>query len=219
MQIKPSCSVIADGTVSESGRVVRWRAVTAGGFALVELLAVMAIIALLMAASSALFRATGSRAGEPAARLARCIELARAQAVANNQRVAIRFVRNDSGELVMRFLRSRVGQAAAQLKDFRRPERFADVVIAPGLACPRQASDAPESHALASEESLVITADGQVLLGSGTNGFPAAAAQMVPAIHLGVQPTRRGQVAAADRRDVAIVQIQCATGTARVLLP
>ena len=74
-------------------------------------------------------------------------------------------------------------------------------------------------HDLAPEESLVINTDGQVLLGTGTTGFPVAAGQLVPSIHLGIRPTRGGQVMAAEQSDVAIVQIQCATGTARVIQP
>jgi len=190
-----------------------------GGFSLIELLTVMAIISVLMAASGTLFRAVGSKASEPAARMARGIELARAQAVANNISVAIRFVRGDSGELVMRFMRQRPGQTAVQVKDFRRPERFAQIKLAPNLSCPRSAANPQESHALTAEESLVITADGQVMLGTGQSGFPVAGEQLLPAIHLGVQPTRAGQVIASERRDVAIVQIQCATGSARVLSP
>jgi prepilin-type N-terminal cleavage/methylation domain-containing protein len=192
-----------------------------GGFSLLELLVVMTIISLLMAASGALFRASGSRSVEPAARMARGIELARAQAVAYNRNVAIRFERidGDTHELVMRFLWSRPGQAADQVKEFRRPERFPEMVISPDIARSRQVAETLPSHELAPNEALVINADGQVLLGSGSTGFPEAADELVPSIRLGVQPTRGGRVVAAGRRDVAIVQVQCASGTARVVAP
>jgi prepilin-type N-terminal cleavage/methylation domain-containing protein len=201
-----------------------WR----GGFSLVEMLTVMAIISLLMAASNVLFRSPGSRAVEPAVRMARCIELARAQAVANNRSVAIRFDAQVVGsrEWVLRFLENRPGRSADQIKEFRRPERFQDIVIAKDIViAPRRGQadlPAPEPsamHDLAPAESLVINSDGQVLPGTGTTGFPVAAEQLVPIIQLGVQPTRAGKVVAADKRDVAIIQIQCATGTARVLQP
>ena len=217
---KPIDSGMARGTRSHCGRAGEgMHAFAAGGFSLVELLAVMAIISLMMAVSGVLFRAAGSRSSEPASRMARGIELARAQAVASNISVAIRFLHGDSGELVMRFLRKRPGQSADQVKEFRRPERFPEIRISSDLSCPRTAANPQESHALATTESLVITADGQVMLGTGIDGFPVAAEQLLPAIHLGVQPTRAGQVVAADRYDVAIVQIQCATGSARVLPP
>jgi prepilin-type N-terminal cleavage/methylation domain-containing protein len=193
-----------------------------GGFSLLELLVVMTIISLLMAASGALFRASGSRSVEPAARMAHGIELARAQAVAHNRNVAIRFERvdGDTHELVMRFLWMRPGQAADQVKEFRRAEHFPELAIAPDIARPQQqATETLPSHALAPAESLVITADGQVLLGTGTSGFPLAADELLPSIRLGVQPTRGGRAVAADRRDVSIVQVQCASGTARVTAP
>ena len=215
MHYPPICQTLECGSLADCPRAPAGRR----GFSLVELLSVMAIVSLLMAASSALFRTTGSRAGEPALRMARCIELARAQAVASSQRVAIRFQRNEGGELVMHFLRSRPGLAGGAAKELRRPERFADVVLAAGLTSPKLLANSQHSHPLAAEESLVITADGQVLLGTGARGFPEPAAQLLPSIHLGVQPTRRGQVVAAEQRDVAIVQIQCASGSARVLLP
>ena len=203
-----------------------------GGFTLVEMLTVISIMSLLMLASNALFRTPGSRALEPAVRIARAIELARAQAVANNRSVAIRFdvQAPASRECVLRFLEDRPGQSAGQIKEFRRPERFQDIVIAkdlviaprrgqPDLAPPAPVPDPSSLHDLAPGESLVINSDGQVLLGTGTTGFPVAAEPLVPLIQLGVQPTRAGQVVAAEQRDFAIVQIQCATGTARVMQP
>ena len=199
-----------------------------GGFTLVEMLVVMTIIMLLMAASSVLFRMPGSRANEPAARMSRCIDLARAQAVANNRSVAIRFDKQEVGsrELVMRFLENRPGKNGATTKEFRRPERFEDIVIAKDLVIePRSgqtevpAAEKQETHPLAAGESLVINSDGQVLLGTGESGFPEVADQLVPLIQLGVQPTRGGKVVAAAKKDIAIVQVQCASGSSRVIQP
>ena len=197
------------------------------GFSLVEMLVVMTIIMLLLAASGALFRSPGSRAGEPAARMARCFDLARAQAVANNRSVAIRFDKQEPGsrELMMRFVENRPGKNKATTKEFRRPERFEDIVIAKDVViAPRRGQAAVPAtatqsiHPLAPGESLVINSDGQVLIGTGESGFPVAADQLVPLIHLGVQPTRGGKVVAAEK-DVAIVQVQCATGSSRVIQP
>ncbi|MCX6875599.1 MAG: prepilin-type N-terminal cleavage/methylation domain-containing protein [Verrucomicrobia bacterium] len=191
-----------------------------GGFSLLEVLVVMTIMSLLMAASSALFHSSFSKSSEPAARLARGIELARAQAVAGNHSVAIRFEFLDEREMVMRFLRCNSGCGGqATVTELRRPERFLDITIAPGLARSRGAADPRSTHELAVNEALVITSDGQVLLGTGTRGFPEAAEQLVPVINLGVQPTHAGRVAPGVPHDVAIVQVQCATGTARVLPP
>ena len=201
---------------------VKWRR----GFSLIELLTVIAIMSVLLAlGAGALFSSAGSRTSEPALRMARCIELVRAQAVASNRSVAIRFEPPALGasELVMRFEEYWPGLTAGQTLEFRPPERFREITIAPGVViAPRGGQSPPTSaamHDLAPEESLVINTDGQVLLGTGTTGFPVAAGQLVPSIHLGIRPTRGGQVMAAEQSDVAIVQIQCATGTARVIQP
>jgi prepilin-type N-terminal cleavage/methylation domain-containing protein len=199
------------------------------GFSLVEMLVVMSIIVVLMGASNVLFRMPMSSAGEPAARMVRCIEMARAKAVASNRNVAIRFDAQAAGsrELVLRFLWARPGQTASTLKEleFRRAERFSNIVISKDVVIPDgketsgSAGGALSARHLAPGESLVITPDGQVLLGTGSSGFPVPADQLDPVINLGVQPTIAGRVVDSVRRDVAIVQIQCASGTARVIQP
>jgi len=193
------------------------------GFSLVELLTVMAIVSLLMAAANGLLGSTGSRSAEPAARIARGIEFARAQAVAKNRSVAIRFDWIDNRELAMRFLWSRPGQSSGQVAELRRSERLRDLLISPSLETRNQAagtsSGSPPSHHLAASESLVISADGQVFVGTRNRGFPVASDKLLPVIYVGVQPTRNGKVMPADKHDVAVVQVQCATGTARVMPP
>lgn len=195
----------------------------AGGFSLVEMLFVIAIMTVLMGAGNVLFHSPISKAAEPAARLARCIEMARAQAIATNRNVALRFdePQADKRELVLRFMWSRPGEtvAAGAKQEYRRPERFADMVIAKSSSLPGLSNGLPAAHDLAAGESLVITTDGQVLLGSGTTGFPVAADELQPLIHLGVQPTVAGKVVPSVANDVAIVQIQCASGTARIMQP
>ena len=220
-----------DSSLPQAGRTLRSLCMAGkNGFSLVEMLVVLAIITLLMAASNVLIRSPRSKAGEPAARLARCIEFARAQAVAGNRKVAVRFDPQPSGEreLVMRFLRSRPGEATdEEIREFRRPERFQDIRISKEVVIAsasngkgQSAADShQDSHALGEEESLVITPDGQVLLGKGGKGFPEAADQLEKVIRLGVQPTVGGRVVPALKRDVAIVQIQCASGTSRVIQP
>ena len=113
-----------------------------------------------------------------------------------------------------------------RIKEFRRPERFEDIVIAKDIViAPRRgqaavpATETQETHPLAPGESLVINSDGQVLIGTGESGFPVAADQLVPLIQLGVQPTRAGKVVASAKQDVAIVQVQCAAGSSRVIQP
>jgi len=210
------------------GRKLRWGSGCRGGFSLVEMLAVMTIIMLLMAASNVLFRSPGSRANEPAARMARCLDLARAQAVANNRSVAILFDKQEEGsrELVMRFVENRPGKKGTSTQEFRRPERFQDIMIAKDIViAPRRgqsavpATQTQEAHPLVPGESLVINSDGQVLVGTGESGFPVAADQLVPLIQLGIQPTRGGKVSATAKQDVAIVQVQCAAGSSRVIQP
>jgi hypothetical protein len=92
-------------------------------------------------------------------------------------------------------------------------------VIPDGKDPSGSAAGALAARHLAPGESLVITPDGQVLLGSGSSGFPVPSDQLDPVINLGVQPTIAGRVVDSVRRDVAIVQIQCASGTARVIQP
>lgn len=190
---------------------------------------VIAIIMILMGASNVLIRTPMSSAGEPAARMVRCIELARAKAVASNRNVALRFEPQtaDSRELVIRFLWARPGQTTFTLKEmeFRRAERFPNIVISKDVVIPDGINrSGGVDGALAARhfepgESLVMTPDGQILIGTGSSGFPVSADQLNPIINLGVQPTIAGRVVDSGRRDVAIVQIQCASGTARVIQP
>ena len=199
------------------------------GYSLMEMLVVIVIISMLLAASNVLFHSPASKAGEPAARIARCIELARAQAVATNRKIAIRFdqQRPGSRELVMRFLCSQPGRTATPgTREFRRPERFEDILISKDVVIPpnprHPASTVPDAlpaHFLTEGEALVITTDGQVLLGTGNEGFPVAADHLEPSIRLGIQAAIAGRVVAATSRDVAIVEVQSASGTSRVLQP
>jgi prepilin-type N-terminal cleavage/methylation domain-containing protein len=199
------------------------------GFSLVEMLVVIAIIVILMGASNVLIRTPMSSAGEPASRMVRCIEMARAKAVASNRNVALRFdpQTSDNREMVIRFLWARPGQTAFTLKEmeFRRAERFPNIVISKDVVIPDGMDGSggtggvlPARH-LEPGESLVMTPDGQILLGTGSSGFPVSSDQLEPIINLGVQPTIAGRVLTSARRDVAIVQIQCASGTARVIQP
>ena len=197
------------------------------GFSLVEVLTVMAIITLLMAAASGLLDSAVSKSGEPAARIARGVEFARAQAVARNRSVAIRFERPEDrvgrhtsgNEMVMRFLWKRTGQTTDQATELRHAERFNNIMISPEVVRTWLPEESLASHRLAADESLVVTADGQVFVGTGKQGFPEVSDELYPLIHVGVQPTREGRVVPSERRDVAIVQIQSATGTARVTQP
>lgn len=191
----------------------------ARGFSLVELLTVMAIFMVLMGLASGLLGYVGSRTAEPAARIARGLEFARAQAVARNRSVAVRFDWIDDRELAMRFLWSRPGQAAGEVAELRRPERLENLAITPNLRLRKPLPNTLPSHHLAADEALVFTADGQVFVGTGRRGFPLKADELKPLIYLGVQTTRNGKVVAADRHDVDMVEVQCATGTARVLPP
>lgn len=201
------------------------------GFSLVEMLVVIAIIFVLIGASNVLFRIPVSRAGEPATRMLRGIEMARAKAVASNRSVAIRFEKQAEGsrELVMRYLWARPGQTASKLKEleFRRAERFQDIMISKDVEIPngKNSSDPTAGslpvRQLEPGESLVMTPDGQMLHGkeSSGNAFPVPSDQLEPVIAIGIQPTIGGRVVDSVRRDVAIVQIQCASGTARVIQP
>lgn len=189
------------------------------GFSLVELLTVMAILMALMGLATGLLGYVGSRTAEPAGRIARGLEFARAQAVAGNRSVAVRFDRIDDRELAMRFLWSRPGQTAGEVAELRRAERLENLAITPHLRRRQPLPDTLPSHHLAADEALVFTADGQVFVGTGRRGFPLKADELKPLIYLGVQTTRNGKVVAADRYDVDVVEVQCATGTARVLPP
>jgi prepilin-type N-terminal cleavage/methylation domain-containing protein len=201
-----------------------WR--SARGFTLVEMMVVIAIMVILVSGSNVLFRQTMSKAVEPAGRIARCIEMARATATASNHLVAIRFDPPESGEreLVMRFFWMRPGQPDGdEVEEFRRPEKFKDLVISSDVKLPiadaGATPDALTAHNLAADESLVITTDGQVFVGTQGPGFPVPAAQLEAAINLGIQPTIGGRVVDSVKRDIAIVQIQCATGTTQIMQP
>lgn len=189
------------------------------GFSLVELLAVMVIVSLLLAAASGFLGSAAPRSTEPAATIAHGIEYARAQAVAKNRSVAIRFDWIDNRELAMRFLWTRPGQATTEVTELRRSERLMNIVISPKLAPRNGVPEVLPAHHLAADESLVVSPDGQVFVGTGSRGFPVATDELLPVIYVGVQPTRDGKVIPAEKRDVAIVQVQCATGTARVMPP
>ena len=210
---------MTSGRLKSGKRGRACRGGTRRGFSLVELLTVMAIVSLLMAAAGGLLGSSGSKSAEPAARIAGSIKFARAQAVAKNRSVAIRFERGDKREMTMRFLWLRAGQDTEQVLELRRPELFENIMISPEVPRAYLPAEQTASHRLAESESLVVTADGQVFVGTGAKGFPEASDELVPAIYLGIQPTRDGRVVSNSKRDVAIVQVQCATGTARVTKP
>lgn len=192
------------------------------GFSLVEMLVVIVIMILLMGAANVLMHSPVSRVAEPASRLARCIELARAQAVAGNRNVALRFDAPDAGgrERVLRFLAVRPGEPLASGRyEFRRPEKFADIRIAASSELSLKGEALPDAHDLGEKESLVVTPDGQVFVGTGSDGFPTASEEMVGYIQIGVQPTFGGKVRAASTRDFALIQIQCASGSVRMIQP
>jgi hypothetical protein len=94
-----------------------------------------------------------------------------------------------------------------------------NLAVTPHLRRRQPLPDTLPSHHLAVDEALVFTADGQVFVGTGRRGFPLKADELKPLIYIGVQTTRNGKVVAADRYDVDVVEVQCATGTARVLPP
>lgn len=197
------------------------------GFTLMELLAVIAIMLILLQAAAVLFRSPISKAAEPAARISRSIALARATAVASNSKVILRFGQETAGlngELVVRFYKIRTGLTAKEdLEEFRRAEHFPNIDLAelPGLTenSGGGASPGESPSFLALDESLVFTADGQVMRGTGETGVPATNEQLENGISIGVQPTVAGIVVKSVEEDVAMVKIQCATGTSRVIKP
>lgn len=191
------------------------------GFSLLEMLVVMAIMLILTASSSILFEAPVSKAGEPSARLARCIDMARATAIASNRTVALRFDPQPSGgqELVLRFLWVRPGVAPVGAPNqFRRPEYFNNIALSNSVAIQGRVVD-PEVHKLAAGESIVLTTDGQALLGTGKDGFPKAEDELRRGIELGIQATAGGKVRGRLEKDVAIVSIRSASGTAIAIQP
>ncbi len=192
------------------------------GFSLVEMLVVISIMMILMASSSVLLKSPVSKAGEPSARLARCIEMARATAVAANRTVVLRFETPVGRErdLTLRFYSYRPGLSSdAKPEQFRRAERFTDIRIASGIDLGTAAKKFTGTHELADGESIVLTTDGQTLIGTGTEGLPTVADDLVPMIDVGLQATVSGKVIDSVRRDVAIVRIQPASGTATALQP
>ncbi len=186
------------------------------------MLVVIAIMAIMMASANVLFRSPVSKAGEPSARLARCVELARSTAVASNRTVALRFEPRQSNQrdTVLRFLWKRPGAPpAAKLEEFRRPEKFTDVAIVTGIDLGK--GSAPTgTRELAPEESLLFTTDGQALIGTGSApAFPTPSDKLERSIDIGIQSTSGGKIISPLSRDVAIVRIQPASGTAIALQP
>lgn len=189
------------------------------GFSLAEVLVVITIMMMLMVVAAGVLRMPGSRSSEPAARIARAVEMARAQAVANDRTVVIRFERGEGRETAMRFYRFRPGQDKEQVREYRRPERFVDLAVPAQLEHKSLPDDPQRAHDLIEGEALVVNADGQVFVGTGDGPVPTAATRLMPLIHIGVQPTLAGRVVPVVKNDVALVQVQCATGTTRVVSP
>lgn len=191
------------------------------GFSLVEMLVVMAIMLVLMASSSVLIESPVSKAGEPSARLARCIDMARATAIASNRTVALRFDPQLDGErdLVMHFLWTRPGAAVTGEPDeFRRPETFTNIALSDSVAIKDRTVE-PGIHKLAPGEAIVLTTDGQALVGTGEEGFPEAEDELRAGIELGIQATAGGKARGRLENDVAIVSIRSASGTAIAIQP
>lgn len=187
----------------------------------------MAIMMILLQASTVLFRSGVSKSAEPAAHISRSIALARATAVALNSKVIMRFGQQAPGsksELVLRFYRIRSGLTADKdLEEFRRAERFPNIVLAKisGLENTSGEGTPPDEDStfLVAGESLVFTADGQVMRGTGETGVPTTSEQLANGISIGIQPTVAGNVVKSVEKDVAVVRIQCASGTSRVIYP
>jgi hypothetical protein len=185
------------------------------------MLVVMAIMLILTASSSVLFDAPVSKAGEPSARLARCIDMARATAIAANRTVALRFDPQPVGgqDLVLRFLWARPGAATAGApSQFRRAEYFPNIALSDSVAIRGRIVE-PDIHKLAAGESIVLTTDGQALVGTGKDGFPKAEDELRQGIELGIQATAGGKPRARLGKDVAIVSIRSASGTAIAIQP
>lgn len=191
-----------------------WQRRLSGGFSLIELLAVIAIISTLLALGGSMLWQGRSRSAPAGATLASCIDLARSQAVARNRTVWLRIApdRKDPENLEMRFFRDDPREAAGDDPlEFRRPVRLEQMMIQQDLP---DFGDRPEVDmpiTLTEGGTLVIRPGGEIRLLPDTAGFPEAPASLVGRLEIGLQATRGGR-AHPVKGDAVAIQIQGLSG-------
>jgi prepilin-type N-terminal cleavage/methylation domain-containing protein len=191
-----------------------WQRRLSGGFSLIELLAVIAIIVTLLTLAGSMLWQGRSRSAPAGTTLASSIDLARSESVARNRTVWLRIApdRKAPEHLELRFFRDDPQAAAGDGPvEFRRPVRLEQMMIQPALP---DFGDRPEVDmpvTLTDGGTLLIRPGGEIRLLPETEGFPESPASLVGRLEIGLQANRGGRDHPV-KGDVVALQIQGLSG-------
>lgn len=187
-----------------------------GGFTLVEILAVLAIIVILMSLAVGAMKAPVSRSELAATEISGALNYARAFAVARNRTVWVRLAapEDEPNDLELRFYFSADGSGTEDsIEQFRRRTVLEDLTISNTLDNFGDRPDAPAEARLDAEGIILFSPAGEAHLVQGTEGgFPSPDAQLRSTIELGIQPTRAGRVAGNLQNEISALHIQGSSG-------
>lgn len=193
----------------------------AGGFSLVELLAVIAIMVTLLSVVGGSLAKSGSKAGDAGERLASSISLAGSYAKSRNRLVWLWIAPHETmpGDLELRFFYSVDGtNAAASVKAFRRPVVIGHVVVKDDLPDFGERVKVDRDQRMKHEGFIVIKPTGEVYVFSGEEKFPMPDGSLRSVSEIGLQAVR-GKTLRPIKQDTAVVQMRGLSGNALIYQP